>query len=87
MKKRSFLRMELPGISVEDIVKTGADTEVLDISAEGARIRTTKELKPGSIISFVLDLKDSGEQVSFLARVQWAKEEAGKHLVGLHFLK
>lgn len=79
--------MELSDPFVEDIFKTGGDIEVIDISAEGARIRTMRELNPGKIISFDLNLKDSGEQVSFLARVQWAKEEAGKHLVGLHFLK
>ncbi len=87
MEKRGFLRMELSDPSKEEVFKKESDIEVLDISAEGACIRTSRALSPGKVVSFDLDLKESGEHVSFVAQVKWIKTQENKHLVGLHFIK
>ncbi len=65
----------------------GADVEVIDLSAAGACIRTSKSLEPGRRIAFSLNLKDADEKVFFEAVVQWVRQEDSLNLVGLKFVE
>ncbi len=90
MDKRSQKRMNLVGdtpLGDPEHLSQGADVEVIDLSAGGACIRTSKSLNPGRRIAFSLNLKDAGEEVFFEAVVQWVRQEDSLNLVGLKFIE
>jgi hypothetical protein len=90
MDKRSQKRMNLVGdapLGDLEHLSAGADVEVIDLSAGGACIRTTRSLEPGKRIAFSLNLKDADEEVFFEAVVQWVRQEDSLNLVGLKFVE
>lgn len=85
---RNFTRTNLGGIgaAVPERFVPGPDAEIVDLSAGGACIRTSRTLEPGSRITFALNLKDIGEEVAFEAEVRWVRREDSKNLIGIKFL-
>lgn len=61
-------------------------TEILNVSAGGACIKTSREIKPGRVISLRLEVKDAGIEVPCIAEVRWAKPCNNEYTIGLQFL-
>lgn len=88
MNKRTQIRTSLEDENgLPDINALGSDTQILDISAFGACILTSKMLELGKRVSFHLNLSDMDENVSFIAEVKWRKPaENNKYKIGLQFI-
>lgn len=89
MDKRTHIRTSLQddtGLLPVDL-PLGKETEVLDISAFGACIVTSRMLERGKKVNFSLNLTDSDERVIFIAEVKWSRPaENNKYKIGLEFV-
>lgn len=86
MEKRHNLRMSFKDDN-ENPEILNRNMEILDMSAEGACVRSERHYDAGKVVLFELDLKDAGEQISFKAEVRWAKPMDNEYLIGLKFLE
>ncbi len=92
-ERRKFIRLEVPVdlkyIATGDAVRKEAITK--DLSCEGLRFTSEKELGEGSSLELNLDIPDAPNPVHISGKVVWAKrlslEDGSPFEVGIEFTK
>lgn len=91
MEKRLHPRTELQKRSVFEVdtlkgITETVDARIINLSARGACISTSRTVQPGKVIRLKLELKDAEVHLPCIAEVRWANPVNNECQLGLQFL-